>query len=250
MHYCWLLGVIGLLGSLASVLNCGFGLQQQMAGSLIKPLVIGAQGRAATATCVISHGLGDTAHGWADGAMMLSARLPHVRFILPTAPVIPITRFNGQEGTAWFDLIGTQERRDEPCEGLEQSMDTLKGIIEEEKAAGIPSSRLALLGFSQGAALSLYTGLVGLEEPPAAVVAMSGYLPRTATAHIRNSGVKVLQWHGDADTMVDLRFGEEARDKMKDAGVGVDFRLVLGLPHSVTQEELESTAQWLGKILD
>ena len=221
-----------------------------MAGFLIKPLVMGAQGRAATATCIISHGLGDTAQGWVDSAALLSARLPHVRFILPTAPTIAITRFGGQQGPAWFDLVGTPERRDEPCAGLEESVEMLRGLIDAEHKAGISSCRVALLGFSQGAALSLYAGLAGLDHPPAAVVAMSGYLPRTASAQIRNPGVKVLQWHGDADTMVALRFGEEARNKMTEGGAKVEFRVVPGLPHSVTQEQLEISAQWLGEVFN
>jgi predicted esterase len=37
-----------------------------------------------TAAVVFAHGLGDTAHGWADAMTMLSNDLPHVKFVLPT----------------------------------------------------------------------------------------------------------------------------------------------------------------------
>eukprot|EP00951_Prasinocladus_malaysianus_P005155 scaffold36676_cov27-Prasinocladus_malaysianus.AAC.1 len=73
---------------------------------------------------------------------MLSAKLPHMRFVLPTAPTIPVTRFGCELAPAWFDLIGTAERRDEPCRGLEESVDVIRGLMEaEETAAGIPSHR-------------------------------------------------------------------------------------------------------------
>lgn len=215
----------------------------------MKPLVIDAQSGRATATCIISHGLGDSAHGWADAARRLSLQLPNMRFVLPTAPTISVTRFGGQEAPAWFDLLGTAERRDEPCKGLEESVRTLKELIAQEADQGITNDRVALMGFSQGAALSLYAALVDLPAPLAASVAMSGYLPRTAKVELRHTDTPVLQWHGDADTMVALRFGEEARDKMLAAGVPVDFRLVPGLPHSVTQAQLDSSAQWLGRVL-
>ena len=42
--------------------------------------------------------------------------------------------------------------------------------------AGISSSKIVLAGFSQGAALSLYTGLTS-GKPLAALVSLSGYLP-------------------------------------------------------------------------
>lgn len=39
---------------------------------------------APTATVIFLHGLGDTAHGWADAMALLARDLPHVKFLLPT----------------------------------------------------------------------------------------------------------------------------------------------------------------------
>lgn len=49
-------------------------------------------------------------------------------------------------------------------------------MINKEIAAGIPSNRIVLAGFSQGGALSLYTGLQ-YDKPLAGIVAMSCWLP-------------------------------------------------------------------------
>lgn len=56
------------------------------------PLVLPATGRH-TATVIWSHGLGDSGAGWADAVeqMKRRRRLDEVKFILPNAPVIPIT---------------------------------------------------------------------------------------------------------------------------------------------------------------
>lgn len=43
-----------------------------------------------SATVIILHGLGDTAHGWADFGPMLQAQLPHVKFVFPTAPTVEL----------------------------------------------------------------------------------------------------------------------------------------------------------------
>jgi lysophospholipase I len=56
------------------------------------PLVFPATGRH-TATVIWSHGLGDSGNGWADAVELIRRRkrLDEVKFILPHAPVIPIT---------------------------------------------------------------------------------------------------------------------------------------------------------------
>jgi predicted esterase len=41
-----------------------------------------------TAVVVFAHGLGDTAHGWADAMTMLSKDLTHVKFVLPTGMLV------------------------------------------------------------------------------------------------------------------------------------------------------------------
>lgn len=53
-----------------------------------RPLVMGAHGRAHTASVILLHGLGDTAHGWSDhwGTQLCSLR--HCKWVLPTAPTV------------------------------------------------------------------------------------------------------------------------------------------------------------------
>ncbi|ETN14308.1 hypothetical protein PPTG_07935 [Phytophthora nicotianae INRA-310] len=47
------------------------------------------------------HGLGDTAHGWADMFRGVAEDMPHVKFVLPTAKPRPVTIANGREIPAW-----------------------------------------------------------------------------------------------------------------------------------------------------
>lgn len=73
---------------------------------LLKTIVVPpASGKRATATLIFAHGLGDTGAGWYDVAQMLSARpaLQHVRFVLPNAPVVPVSLNMGMKMPSWFD---------------------------------------------------------------------------------------------------------------------------------------------------
>lgn len=46
-----------------------------------------------SATVIFLHGLGDSGHGWASAVenWRMRSRLNHVKFLLPNAPMIPIT---------------------------------------------------------------------------------------------------------------------------------------------------------------
>jgi hypothetical protein len=63
-----------------------------------------------SATMFMLHGLGDTAAGWADAAAHFSASLPHVKFVLPTAPTQPVTLNGGAAMPSWYDIRGTGSR--------------------------------------------------------------------------------------------------------------------------------------------
>lgn len=48
-----------------------------------------------SATIIFLHGLGDTGKGWVPVANQLSKHVPHVKWILPTAPVKSVTMARG-----------------------------------------------------------------------------------------------------------------------------------------------------------
>eukprot|EP00750_Incisomonas_marina_P015656 INCI18420.2.p1 GENE.INCI18420.2~~INCI18420.2.p1 ORF type:complete len:232 (+),score=19.23 INCI18420.2:116-811(+) len=106
------------------------------------------------------HGLGDSARGWLDGALMLWRHVPHCKMILPNAPVAPVTLNGGMRMPSWYDIVGGGgDRFSEPCAGLDESRARINALIDAEVASGIPASRIALAGFSQGGAMTLVCGL-------------------------------------------------------------------------------------------
>ena len=210
-----------------------------------------------TATVILSHGLGDTADGWSDAALEMSRHLPHVKWILPTAPVNPVTLNGGMRMTSWYDIESlSKSRSKQECKGIDESRETLHALIRSEHGSGIASSRIVLAGFSQGGAMSLWTGLQlpsSFSERLAGVLVMSGYLPKGHAFALSDHGkaTPVLHCHGTADPLVVPEFADDSRKHVLDAGhaAGYELRTYRGLAHSANMQELMDVVQWLDKIL-
>ncbi len=210
-----------------------------------------------TATVILSHGLGDTAEGWSDAAMEMSRHLPHVKWILPTAPVNPVTLNGGMNMTSWYDIESlSKSRENQECKGIDESTETIRNIIRLESHSGIEVSRIVLAGFSQGGAMSLWTGL---QLPPsfgarlAGVLVMSGYLPKGHAFMLSEYGkaTPVLHCHGTADPLVLPQFAEDSRKHVLEAGhsAGYELRTYRGLGHSANMQELMDVVHWLSMVL-
>lgn len=204
------------------------------------------------------HGLGDTAEGWIDVAAGLLAReLPHVKFILPTAPVRPITLNGGYPMPGWYDIKSlSADRAKESCDGIADSQATILKFIADETAAGegkpgLAASRIALAGFSQGGAMSMF---VGLNYPTtlAGMLVLSGYLPVPESVKPTPEALAtpLLHCHGDADGVVPLAYGRDAHDRAKTMGVKEpQFKVYRGLAHSASDEELRDVVAFLKRVL-
>lgn len=67
-----------------------------------------------------------------------------------------------------FSFSGTEDEK-----GLLESSSQIGDLVSQEISAGIPSNRIVLGGFSQGAAMTLLTGLT-TDKKLAGLVVMSG----------------------------------------------------------------------------
>lgn len=150
--------------------------------SSLKHLIVGPIEKH-TASVIFLHGLGDSGQGWAPVATMLSKNpeLSHIKFILPHAPVQPVTLNFGMRMPSWFDIRsldekGTLEADGEDQEGMLASSLGVNKLIADEVDSGIESSRVVVGGFSQGGAIGLLTGLTS-ERRLGGIVALSTWLP-------------------------------------------------------------------------
>jgi predicted esterase len=82
-----------------------------------------------------------------------------------------------------------------------------------------PTNKIILFGFSQGAALSLYIGSVGIVD---SVIAFSGSLPSNLFPN-QKQNTKILMWHGNSDKIVPYKLGQNTADAFKNAGFLTEF---------------------------
>jgi phospholipase/carboxylesterase len=110
----------------------------------------------------------------------------------------------------------------------------LHGFIDAELARlGLPPEAYAMMGFSQGAMISLFTGL-RRTVAPRAILAFSGALiaPEALGAEITNHA-PVLLVHGEADEAVPVTRSHEAEAALKAAGVPVEAHYIPRLGHGI-----------------
>jgi phospholipase/carboxylesterase len=212
----------------------------------------GGPGAAPVASLIVLHGLGADGNDFVPVARMLDlAAIGAVRFVFPSAPVRPVTLNGGNAMRAWYDihLPGADPAlpRAEDEAGLRESMGLVQALIDREIERGIPARRIVLMGFSQGCAMTLLTGLRA-PQPLAGLVALSGYLPLAASTaaerHPANAGVPVFMAHGRDDDIVVPARGEAAREALRALGHEVQWH-DYPMGHSVCPEEVGDLNQWL-----
>lgn len=178
--------------------------------------------------------------------------MPHLKFVLPTAPTQPLTMNMGMPMPSWYDITGLDERSNENCKGIETSQDTIQSILKKEhESVGLSYDRMVLAGFSQGGALSLYTGMQ-LEERIGGIVVMSGYLPAAKTFHIKdgNKDMPIFHAHGEADPMVRINMATKSKELVCEKGANnYQLKTYPGLVHSVSPEEIQDVKDFLASLL-
>ena len=205
-----------------------------------------------TASVILMHGLGADGNDFVPiaGELDLSAVGP-VRFVFPNAPVIPVTLNNGYQMPAWFDIAAPDFDVQEDATGLRRSQATIEALIANEKARGIPASRIVVAGFSQGCAMALLTGLRHTERL-AGIVGLSGWLPLAASTaaerHAANHETPVFLGHGRQDPMVPLARAAQSRDALAALGYTVEWH-EYAMAHSVCMEEVADLNDFLLRVL-
>jgi phospholipase/carboxylesterase len=209
-------------------------------------------GGAPTAAVIVLHGLGADGNDFVP--IVEELPLPDalaVRFVFPHAPVRAVTINQGFAMRAWYDIAAADLTHRADLHGVRTSRAQIEALIEREKARGIAANRLVLAGFSQGGAVSLYTGLRHAERL-GAIVALSAYLIDGANLASEASGanrdVPIFMAHGTADPVVRFDWGEQSRRMLEAAGYPVEWH-AYPMEHSVVWEEIEALGRFLGRVL-
>jgi phospholipase/carboxylesterase len=190
---------------------------------------------------VLLHGYGADGNDLIGLAPHWAQLLPQAEFISPHAP-FPCEA--APYGRQWFGFQGRSP--DEVVAGVRAAAAVLDQYLTELLAEKkMDESQLALVGFSQGAMMSVFVSL-RRAKPVAGVVAYSGRLmaAEALAAEIR-ARPKILLVHGDADEVVPVASLPHAYEALRAAQVSVEQMLRPGLGHGIDGEGLARGGEFL-----
>lgn len=200
---------------------------------------IGAPLTEAGAAMVLVHGRGDSA----DGILTLVDKLDQGGFayLAPQAA-----------GSTWYPKsFRAPLEENEPW--LSSALAAVGDVVETIERVGIPADRILLLGFSQGACLTLefvvrnprrYGGVAGLTG---AVIGPDG-MERHPSGRL--AGRPVFLGCGDPDPHIPRRRVDETEALLIAMEARVTKRIYPGLGHNVNEDEIEFVRRMMAGILE
>lgn len=131
----------------------------------------------------------------------------------------------------WFDMNSMPVRPDDEHNGLSEAVEVVHDILQKAEADGIPSSRIIVGGFSQGAVVALVAGLT-YKTPVAGICMFSGWLPSVQLEGVRHWDTPILMCHGSNDTLIPKSTADYSAQMLRDAGASsVEFTSLPNAKH-------------------
>jgi len=161
-------------------------------------------------------------HGWTGDIHSMepvtkSLRLPDTKWAIPQAPYI-----SDKKGFTWF------EGNEESGWKYQESFDKLHQIIDNMEMGGISRNNIFLIGFSQGACLSMEF-MIRQPYSLGGIIPIAGFIRykenfiNAATNESKTTPILLL--HGDEDEIVKPEESEAAKDLFLQLGYHVELTL-------------------------
>jgi phospholipase/carboxylesterase len=201
-------------------------------------LAAGAPLEQAHAAVIMVHGRGASAHDILTLAPEIN--LGRLAFLAPQAA-----------NNAWYPqrFIAPVEQN-EPW--LSAALDLLGALVERVQTAGIPTERIALLGFSQGACLALEYAARNPQRY-GGLFALSGALIENGDRPRRYSGslaaTPAFLGCSDVDLHIPLERVQRSSELLRGIGADVTERIYPGMGHTVNADEIAHVRAVLEQVL-
>jgi phospholipase/carboxylesterase len=169
--------------------------------------------------------------------------------LLVVTPRAPLT-LPGSPGYHWYVVSRVGYPDPETFHAAYRQLAELHDELWER--TGIAPARTILGGFSMGAAMSQALGLGADRPAPAGVLAFSGFIPTVegwSPDLAGRRGVRELIAHGRLDQVIDVRFGRAAAERLREAGLQVDYE-ESEATHRIDPRQLPLAGAWLQRTLE
>jgi phospholipase/carboxylesterase len=118
------------------------------------------------------------------------------------------------------------------------------------RETGIDAGRTVVGGFSQGAVMTYALGLGAGRPRPAALIALSGFMPTVPGFELDLAPPlpPAAIGHGTLDPVISVNWSRRARETLEQAGARVIYR-ELPIPHMVDPGFLDELRPWVAETL-
>ena len=224
-----------------------------MSAALDGPRIPAAAGRTSQLV-VFLHGYGADGNDLIELGRQWRGLLPEAAFVSPNAPERAPSSPTGRQ---WFALSNRPPDDpagdDERWKGAVKARGAFDAFLDAElQRLGIDESRLALVGFSQGAMMALHIGL-RRSLAPAAILGFSGLLigaerlGEATSRDPRGRPPSILLVHGDQDPLIPLEAMFVAAEALAAASIPTQWHLSLGIGHGIDAGGLRHGGLFLAK---
>lgn len=186
---------------------------------------------------ILVHGRG----GSPEDVLALAAelQLPDLAYLAPSA-----------QGGTWYPYSFLAPiHKNEP--GISSGLRVLARLIDTLGQQGTPPDRVALLGFSQGACLTLEFAARHARRYAAVIGLSGGVIGPAGTSRAYSGtldGTPVFLGCSDIDAHIPLERVHESADIFQRLGASVDERIYPGMGHIVNEDERQAVATLLKAI--
>ena len=190
---------------------------------------------------ILLHGRGADEHDLTPVLDMLDPE----RRLVGLTPGAPLPGPGGSGGRWWYMVprVGYPDPRTFHATNARLAS-FLDGWLEER---AIPWRRALIGGFSMGCVMSYATALGPGRPSPAGILAMSGFIPTVDGWQAElgtRAGLPVFVTHGSGDPIISVDFARDARSRLEDAGLAVEYDEHAG-GHQLDPRTLARMAAWV-----
>ncbi len=199
---------------------------------------------------IFLHGYGSNGHNLLDLAHEFERAMPQAHFISPNAPQAWEGGF--PDAFQWFSLANVGPGGDQKQLGhdIQKANDILENFIEKQlNRFQLTPENLFLIGFSQGAMMSMYHGL-SVPKKVAGIISYSGklILPQVFGGQIK-SKPEICLVHGEQDSVVPFVNFLEAEKILNTHEIPFESHAVKNLDHTIDIHGIRAGMGFVKKVL-
>jgi phospholipase/carboxylesterase len=207
---------------------------------------------AAEAAVIWLHGLGaDGGHFVPLLSQLFGPENGAMRFVLPDAPLRPVTLSGGERLRAWYDISHADRQLMQDESSIRTSAEAIWALIDREVARGVPTRQILLGGFSQGGAMALFTG-TRYPGTLAGIIALSCYRLLAQTFAVErqaaNQKTPIFLAHGSGDPVIPISEAGATRQWLASHGYPVEWH-AYDTGHDIVLEEIAAIRAFCKRAL-